>query len=386
MKIVSLFSGIGGLEYGFSKKKHEVVLFCENDLAATTVLQKRHSDVLLTRDVADLRSLPKCDLVTAGFPCQDLSQAGSKQGIQGKKSGLVNHLFRLLRPVSTRPEWLLVENVPYMLNLDRGGAMDVLTQSVEKLGYTWCYRTIEARSFGLPQRRPRVVFLASLNHDPREVILSQNKPALNIDSRPSDIDRSAAYGFYWTEGSRGVGWAYESVPPIKGGSAIGIPSPPAVWIPQEDFVGTISIGDAERLQGFPPGWTSSVGRTSGLRSSARWRLVGNAVNTRLSKWIAERFETPRAYEFSEDVERKKGAWPKAAWGTSGKSYTSCVSMYPTHRKLIKLSDFLNDPLKPLSPRATSGFLSRTKVCTNVVYSPDFIKSLEIHLDRCDVTC
>lgn len=381
MKIVSLFSGIGGLEYGFSSKKNEILMFCENDPAAKAVLKARHPDVRLVDDITCLDSIPQCDLVTAGFPCQDLSQAGSKVGIKGDRSGLVNHLFRLLRSAKPRPEWLLVENVPYMLHLGRGHAMEVLTKNVEALGYSWCYRTIEARSFGLPQRRPRVVFLASLNHDPRDVILAQNKPVLVLDGKPSVIDMSSVYGFYWTEGSRGVGWACESVPPIKGGSAIGIPSPPAVWLPKDDFVGTISINDAERLQGFPKGWTAGVEKVPGLRSSFRWRLIGNAVNTRMSKWIASRFEAKGKYDHSSDVEKKKGSWPKAAWGHNGRTYISNVTMYPSHRKMLKLAEFLNDPLKPLSARATSGFLSRTKVCTNVVYSEFFIKSLESHLGR-----
>lgn len=380
MKIVSLFSGIGGLEYGFSSKKHDVLMFCENDPAAKAVLRARHPSVKLVDDVTTLTSIPQCDLVTAGFPCQDLSQAGAKVGIKGGRSGLVNDLFRLLRNAKPKPEWLLVENVPFMLHLDKGHAMEVLTKNVEELGYSWCYRTVEGRSFGLPQRRPRVLFLASLNHDPRDIILSQDKPALNLDGKPSDIDMSKIYGFYWTEGSRGVGWAGDSVPPIKGGSTIGIPSPPAVWLPKSDFVGTISINDAERLQGFRKDWTAAVEKVAGIRSSSRWRLVGNAVNTRLSKWIASRFDANGKYDCSFDVEKKKGSWPKAAWGHNGKVYISKVSMYPCHRKMINLSDFLNDPLKPLSIRATSGFLSRTKVCTNVNYSKQFIESLEKHLE------
>mgnify|MGYP001172151239 CR=1 FL=1 len=52
-----------------------------------------------------------------------------------------------------------------------------------------------------------------------------------------DIDEKHWYGFYWTEGRWGIGWAKEGVPPIKGGSTIGIPSPPAIWIPKKNFVG-----------------------------------------------------------------------------------------------------------------------------------------------------
>ena len=383
MKIVSLFSGIGGLEYGFEKLGHNIELFCENDPAATAVLRHRHKNIRISEDIAALDELPKCDLIAAGFPCQDLSQAGAKIGIRGERSGLVSHLFRLIEDASPRPDWILVENVPYMLSLDKGHAMTVLTSSIERLGYEWCYRTVDARSFGLPQRRPRVVFLASRLTHPREIILNSSFPEVDIDGKPSDIDPDLKYGFYWTEGSRGVGWAREAVPPIKGGSAIGIPSPPAVWEPARDHFGTISIRDAERLQGFPVDWTKSVNKRNGLRPTSRWRLVGNAVNTRMSKWVASSFENTESYDETKDHLRTKGRWPASAWSYNGKVYVSGASKFPRMAKQKQLSDFLKDPLKPLSLKATNGFLSRTKVCTNVVYSPIFIDSLQKHIDSYD---
>jgi DNA (cytosine-5)-methyltransferase 1 len=292
---------------------------------------------------------------------------------------LVGELFRLINSGQEKPEWLVIENVPYMLKLGSGEAMNVLTSNVEALGYKWCYRTIDARAFGTPQRRPRVLFVASLHHDPRQILFSQDAGDLELDSKPSVIDDKTLYGFYWTEGSRGVGWACESVPPIKGGSGIGIPSPPAVWIPYNDFFGTISIGDAERLQGFPIGWTSSVENLQDVRASARWRLIGNAVNAQMSVWLAEQFFNPlRTDTYSGSLKIKK-SWPRAAWGCKGEVYQSDSSLYPVYLPRQNLKSFLIDELKPLSERAARGFLSRTKKCTNVVYSPKFITSLERYI-------
>ena len=76
-------------------------------------------------DIRELRALPKnVDLVTAGFPCQDLSQAGKTAGIDGHRSSLVGQVFRLLddQPVS----WVLLENVSFMLHLDGGRAIEGL--------------------------------------------------------------------------------------------------------------------------------------------------------------------------------------------------------------------------------------------------------------------
>ena len=81
MKVVGLFAGIGGIELGLQRAGHQTVLLCENDPGARAVLQARFPTTVLHDDVSTLESLPMgTDLVTAGFPCQDLSQAGRTRG------------------------------------------------------------------------------------------------------------------------------------------------------------------------------------------------------------------------------------------------------------------------------------------------------------------
>ena len=105
---------------------------------------------------------------------------------------------------------------------------------------------------GLPQRRERVYLLASKEGDPRDVLF------VDDEGEPSPPDpatwRSMACGFYWTEGLRGLGWAYDAVPTLKGGSTIGIPSPPAIVLPSGQIV-LPDIRDAERMQGLEVDWT-----------------------------------------------------------------------------------------------------------------------------------
>jgi DNA (cytosine-5)-methyltransferase 1 len=382
-RLVSLFSGIGGLELGFHKRGRTPVLFCENDPAAKVVLGSHFPDVPISDDVRKLKRLPACEILLAGFPCQDLSQAGGKAGIRGARSGLVRHLFRLISTARPKPKWLVIENVPYMLSLDSGEAMRHLVSQLERLGYTWAYRVVDSRSFGAPQRRPRVLMVASRTEDPRGILFSGNHNPGDIDGKPSVIDEKSWYGFYWTEGSRGVGWAKEGVPPIKGGSTIGIPSPPAIWIPKKNFIGTITLNDAERLQGFAPDWTVEVEHTAGLRRSARWKLIGNAVNAAMSGWLARRFEAPIQYDGPSSLRVADGRWPQAAWGRKGKTYSSPLTQWPELIETPPLSAFLTDALKPLSARATHGFLKRARACTNVTYSKRFLESLEVHAAAVD---
>ncbi len=149
-----------------------------------------------------------------------------------------------------------------MLQLDRGAAMRFLTRSLETLGFSWAYRVVDTRAFGLPQRRQRVLLLASRTADPREVLF------VGEEGEPEWPDPSeVACGFYWTEGIRGLGWAIDAIPTLKGGSTIGIPSAPAIRFP-DGRIATPDLRDAERLQGFEPEWTAPAVAEGGVKASA----------------------------------------------------------------------------------------------------------------------
>lgn len=383
MSAVSLFSGIGGLELGLEDHGFETQLFCEIDPAAGAVLSSWFPEVPLHDNIQTLRALPSCEVLTAGFPCQDLSLAGGKAGFRGERSGLVGEVFRLLGTTRKKPRWLLFENVPYMLLLDRGSGMRALVDALEAEGYRWAYRVVDARSFGLPQRRQRVLLLASRTEDPRHVLFADESDAEHVEHRPSRVAIGPAYGFYWTMGKIGAGWAREATPPIKGGSGLGIPSPPAVWLSADNFVGTPQIEDAERLQGFASGWTEPVLHHPDLRPSSRWRLVGNAVCPPMAAWVGARLRKPGDYDRSRDRPLEGLRWPKAAWGINGERSAVRISEWPLEAAPPSLEAFLQSPLKPLSVRATRGFRSRALESKEIAWAPEFIESLGIHIERAE---
>ncbi len=373
LTVTGLFAGIGGIELGFHKTGHTTDLLCEIDQRASAVLADRFPGVPQVSDVRDLKALPKCDLVAAGFPCQDLSQAGLTAGISGRRSGLVGEVFRLLSSRKRGPTWLMLENVPFMLQLDRGRAMRFLTDTLGELGYTWAYRVVDSRAFGLPQRRQRVILLASKTEDPRQVLFADEAGS------PEDLDyRGRACGFYWTEGVRGLGWAVDAVPTLKGGSSIGIPSPPAIWMPNGRIV-TPDIRDAERLQGFPSGWTEPCLDLAGARVGDRWHLVGNAVSVPVAEWVGGQLARPGQYEPVVDRPLEDlGAWPGAAWGRNRDAYRVDASLWPMRLPREPLATFLHHEAKLLSARAAEGFLTRCKR-GNLRFQPGFIEAIERHL-------
>ncbi len=381
MRVASLFSGIGGFELGFRDAGMVPSLFCDVDPHARAVITARWPDVPFYDDVRDLRSLPDVEVVTAGFPCQDLSQAGKKAGISGDRSGLVDHLFRLLQTASSNLRWVVVENVPYMLGLNEGFAMRSLIDRFEALGFRWAYRVVDSRSFGIPQRRSRVLLVASRSDQPIRV-LGGDAGSGRVDEKPSIVDHDASYGFYWTEGNRGLGWVREGVPPIKGGSGLGIPSPPAIWVPRTGMLGKPTIRDAERLQGFPAGWTEPV-EVGGARVGARWKLVGNAVNVATARWLGRRLARPLASAVEDGPRRPFGnakRWPNAAMGERGNRAEMLLSPWPSKRVPRPICDFLSEPLAPLSHRAALGFLNRALTTPKLVYSEVFLDSLRRYCD------
>ena len=374
--IVGLFAGIGGIELGLEDAGFETAGLCELDDAARAVLKRRFDLPMdrLWRDVRELDLLPPTEVVTAGFPCQDLSQAGRKAGIRGNESSLVNHVFRLLDRTSV--DTVVLENVSYMLRLGQGAAMAFLVSQLEERGYYWAYRVVDARSFGIPQRRQRVLLVASRTVEPSAVLHADATSAGDFDDSIGPVDRDAAYGFYWTEGLRGLGWTKNAVPTVKGGSTLGIPSPPAIWFPRTGVVGTPSIEDAEALQGFQPGWSEPADEKGG-RKGVRWRLVGNAVCVPMSAWLGGRLRNP-------GVAAPPGRpldgppWPVAAAGTPrGSRHVVDVSVRVADSPFA-IESFLSDPVEPLSPRATRGFLSRARK-GKLRFADGFLEALDEHL-------
>lgn len=372
MRVVGLFSGIGGIEEGFRRAGLSIELLCEVDPFARDVLRQRFSDVRVESDVRELASLPATDVVAAGFPCQDLSQAGRTGGIAGHHSGLVSEVFRLVDACRKRPEWLVLENVPFMLHLARGRAMRVITGALEERGYDWAYRTVDTMAFGIPQRRKRIVIVAARKSDPRAVLFCDD-----AGERIPQCRAETPRGFYWTEGRSGIGWAINAVPPLKGGSGVGIPCSPAIWFPAQRFIGTLDIRDAERLQGFPADWTRCPVEDR-RADKARWRLVGNAVSVPVAQWVGRRLLAPGTYDSKDPELAPTKPWPAAAWGSKGRRYAASVSSWPVRLGFRGLGSFLQYPVTALSERATAGFYARARE-SRLRYEERFLEDVVHHL-------
>lgn len=366
MGVAGLYAGIGGFELGFQAAGFRALLLADKDMNCRKVLSARFPGTAIVGDVADIDTLPAgTEIVTAGFPCQNLSMAGDKKGIEGSKSSDVNHLFELLRRDGPT---LALENVYFMLQLDRGAAMASLVRRVEQLGYRWAYRVVNTMSFDLPQRRRRVFFVASPRIDPRAVLFADDAPP----PKTAVASLAKPLGFYWTEGRNGVGLAVDAIPPLKVASGWGIPSTPAVLF-EDGKVLTPSITACERLQGFPPGWTDL---DLDARRSPRWSMVGNAISVPAATWLAHRLKNPgRVLDLATRELTEADRWPTAAYGEGGKSFAVLASEFPMPTEGVSITSFRGDDWKPLSIRALAGFIHRAKT-GGLRFPPGFLAALE----------
>ncbi|WP_342703281.1 DNA (cytosine-5-)-methyltransferase [Burkholderia arboris] len=383
LEITAIFGGIGGLELGLHRSGHRTSLFCECDPEATTVLQHQFAGVPIVSDIKQTDEVlakisPASNLLTAGFPCTDLSQAGRTRGFAGGRSSLIRETIELLR---RRPfANVLIENVPNWRHLHKGEYMAEVLSALEGLGYRWAYRTIDALAFGLPQRRNRIFVFATLEGDPRRVLFHGNHAPVEGEKSLTE----SAHGFYWTEGTRGLGWGEDCIPTMKGGSAMGIPSPPAILLPDLSVI-TPSANDAERLQGFPDGWTDFEGVVDEnghvFNKRRRWMLIGNAVNVAVSTWLGEQLATQRPYEGEPGTPLVEGkSWPAAAWFDGKVRYEVPIGTWPVNEDRQPLARFLNHSGAPLSLRATAGFYKR--ICESTLrFKPGFKEAIAAHLKR-----
>lgn len=153
MKVVDLFSGIGGMALGFQRAGATIIAFCEIDPFCKAVLRQHWPEVPILDDVRTA-VFPAADVVCGGFPCQDVSRAGKRAGLAGRNSGLYRELVRAIRLV--RPKHAIVENVAALLNDGMGTVLGDLAE----IGYDAEWDCVPAVAVGAPHERDRVWIVA----------------------------------------------------------------------------------------------------------------------------------------------------------------------------------------------------------------------------------
>ena len=162
MKVGDLFAGVGGFSLGFIREGCSLSWAVEWDKTCQKVLRHQHPETKVFGDITkvDPLQLDDVDIIIGGSPCQDLSVAGKRKGLEGERSGLFHEFIRLVR--AKQPAWVVWENVPGALSSNGGRDFAVVLGEMADSGYPdIAYRVLDARHFGVAQRRRRVFVVAS---------------------------------------------------------------------------------------------------------------------------------------------------------------------------------------------------------------------------------
>jgi len=286
--IASFFAGIGGFDLGFERVGAKIVFQCEIDKFCRSVLKKHWAGVFLAGDIKNVssRDIPKSAKIwTGGFPCQDVSLAnqGKRKGLRGERTGLFFEFVRLVE--RKRPSWIILENVPGLLNSNNGEDFRTILDTLGKLGYGVSWRIFDAKYFGTPQRRRRVYIVASYRNLSSAEILFEKTTGQAVlrsalgekDTNPKRLKKHSESSSLYSIQHATIGRKPEAGPQAKGfrndGETYTLDSRGSADV-------ICKTNDAFRVR--------KTSRISTKLDSARYRAIGNAVCVPVVEWIALR--------------------------------------------------------------------------------------------------
>lgn len=286
-KVASFFAGIGGFDLGLERANMQVVFQCEINTFCSSVLKKNWPDIPLHDDINTLshQDIPESNIWCGGFPCQDVSLAnqGKRKGLLGERSGLFFTYAKLIK--ERKPDWIIIENVPGLLNSNNGEDFRTVIETLDELGYGLSWRVLDAKYFGTPQRRRRVYIVGSLG-DMRSARVLFDSSAIefsNLQSSRTEPRNSTGYADSLSGANiysiqhAGIGRKPSAGPQAKGyrndGETYTLDSrgsSDAVCSPNAPF----RIRESSRF--------------SKELDSRRFRAIGNAVAVPIIEWIGNR--------------------------------------------------------------------------------------------------
>lgn len=169
LTFLDFFSGVGGFRKGMEMAGHKCLGHCEVDKYANMSYQEIHDikeGEWFNNDIRRVRAedLPRTDVWCFGFPCQDISVAGKKNGFKGNRSSLFFTVTRLINDTKEedRPKYLFIENVKNLLSVNRGFDFAKLLIELDKVGYDAEWQVLNSKFYGVPQNRERVFIIGHL--------------------------------------------------------------------------------------------------------------------------------------------------------------------------------------------------------------------------------
>ena len=265
---IDLFAGIGGCSQGLQPWGVKTVAYVEVDRNCQTVLRRHNPDRLILGDIRECgaHNLPHANIITFGSPCQDLSVAGTRLGLEGSKSGLFFEGIRVIKEL--QPDIAIWENVPGAFSSNKGNDFGIVLDALAESGAVDIgWRVLDSQWFRVAQRRRRVFVVA----DFRERRVGQ---ILSIPSRHQAVDQTRLP----RHGCLGTGT----------GSKLCFDGSFTLIVDSRGCRITTPL-ERERLQGFTDGWTEwgvdRMGRRVEMSDTTRYKMLGNAITVKVFRWL-----------------------------------------------------------------------------------------------------
>lgn len=282
----SLFSGVGGFDMGFDQAGFQCVFQVEWDKHCQSILKKHWASVPKWSDVQDVdgSTIPPCDILIFGSPCQDLSTAGKRAGIDGERSSMFFEAVRIIKEMRNAtsgqyPKIAVWENVAGALSSNRGADFGVVLEEMVECGaHVTEWAVLDAQHFGVAHRRRRVFLAAILDDDIARKCPDKIFPVQEGSCRNSG--KTGETGFFYSTHGIYDRFLYDIAPPLKTVATLCVASEgirPRKLTPIEH----------ERLMGWADDHTRWTDNGSEQADTHRYKQCGNGVVTPVAKWVAE---------------------------------------------------------------------------------------------------
>ncbi|WP_064687188.1 DNA cytosine methyltransferase [Enterococcus faecalis] len=338
-RLLSLFSGCGGLDLGFQQAGYNIVYSNDFDKDAQRVYRANLGEID-DRDILTIENdeFPECDILSAGFPCQPFSTAGSRLGISDERGNLYLECLRVIN--AKKPKVVIFENVRGILsikNKDGSKLVDTIRESLEELGYNVQIKLLNASDYGVPQNRYRVFIVAfdskygKTFNFPEPIPKNDSQKVGSVIDVPKEVPNQVSWDFspqaagmipFISEGGSWKDIPYEHLPErfkkirdnmkkyrspnfyrrfgrdeINGTiTASAQPENCGILHPLEDR--RYTIREVARFQSFPDDFVFFNETTSDI--VGMYKVIGNAVPPKLAKVIADEI----LYQFWNHIEEE----------------------------------------------------------------------------------
>ncbi len=371
LKFIDLFAGIGGFRLAFEKAGYQCVYSCEINEHCRQVYYNNFAE-LPDQDITKIvpEHLPDFDILTAGFPCQPFSICGKREGFKDTRGTLFFHICEIIEV--KRPKVVVLENVKHLIHHQQGKTLETIIYALDDFGYLVAYKLSNAKDFGVPQNRERIIIIGTINKKfDFGLIHTQN----NIPSLRIFLDKKGNFEYLEQKeytlikepkrqlsGLIFIGYRNKNIwkkvirpntehlsrvhrQPNRIYSIDGVhPTIPSqetsgrffIYIPEENAVRKLTLKECYRIMGFPDNFIIHHSITEA------YKQIGNSICIPLFKEVALQLKKQIFQQQDQDIESQKYVEKLHLQGLKLQLEITGMNIMNHREKLLEVYDLSQD--------------------------------------------